>query len=100
MTDESSESCEMKKWDVFCENNDLLFENEQLQAENAELRKELAVTSPLFETLNDANDRLIYENMKLRELVRDMWRELHAESGSAHRRMELADRMHELGVEV
>ena len=38
--------------------------------ENAELRKELAVTNPLFETLNAANDRLIYENMKLRELVR------------------------------
>jgi regulator of replication initiation timing len=45
-------------------------ENERLQAENDSLRKELAVTNPLFETLNAANDRLIYENMKLRELVR------------------------------
>lgn len=48
-------------------------EVKRLEAENEMLRKELAVTNPLFETLNAANDRLIYENMKLRELVRDMW---------------------------
>ena len=59
--------------DVFCENNDLLLEYDQLKAEIAELRKELAVTNPLFETLNAANDRLIYENMELRELARTLY---------------------------
>ena len=34
----------------------------------------------------------------LEELVLDMWHELHAEGGSAQRRMALADRMRELGV--
>ena len=45
----------------------------RLQAENDSLRKELAVNEPLFETLNAANDGLIAENDKLRELVKDMW---------------------------
>lgn len=38
-----------------------------LKAENEELRKELAVNEPLFETLNDANDRLLAENAELRK---------------------------------
>lgn len=87
-------------------------ERDQLQAENEQLRKELAVTNPLFETLNDANDRLIYENMKLRELVRDMCKAfMH---GNCYRwcefkepcnyisdgRCQWYERAHELGVEV
>ncbi len=40
------------------------------------------------------------ENAKLRGLVADLWHELHAEEGSAQRRMALAGRMRELGVEV
>lgn len=75
-------------------------ENERLQAENESLRKELAVTNPLFETLNDANDRLLAENAKLRELVRDMYD--HAEF-SIHYFGDIygiCDRMRELGVEV
>ena len=39
MTDGLSEAYDMKKWDVFCENNDLLLENDQLKAENAKLRE-------------------------------------------------------------
>jgi len=84
----------------------------RLQAENDSLRKELAVNEPLFETLNAANDRLIYENMKLRELVRDMYKAfVH---GNCYRWCEFKepcnyisdgkcqwyDRMCELGVEV
>ena len=45
---------------------------QESRAENAELRKELAADEPLFETLNDANDRLLAENAELRELVRVM----------------------------
>ena len=39
MTDGLSEAYDMKKWDVFCEYNDLLLENDQLQAENEKLRE-------------------------------------------------------------
>lgn len=42
------------------------------------------------------NAELKAENAKLRELASLMWRELHAEQGSAQRRMEIADRMREL----
>jgi len=45
-------------------------------------------------------DELCKENAKLHELVADLWHELHAEEGSAQRRMALADRMRELGIEV
>lgn len=41
-----------------------------------------------------------FENAELHKLVTDMWCELHAEEGSAQRRMALADRMRELGIEV
>lgn len=41
-------------------------------------------------------DGLKAENAKLRELASLMWCELHAEQGSAQRRMEIADRMPEL----
>lgn len=91
-------------------------EVKRLEAENEMLRKELAVTNPLFETLNAANDRLIYENMKLRELVRDMWTcILTADksdnawdecprcslwNGNNNHRCEFNRRMKELGVEV
>ena len=40
------------------------------------------------------------ENAKLRETASLMWHELHAEQGSAQRRMEIADRMRELGIEA
>ena len=78
---------------------------QESRAENAELRKELAVDEPLFETLNDANDGLLAENAKLRELVRDIWRELDAATqydagGGRGSVCEFADRMRELGVEV
>ena len=95
---------------------DFKAENERLQAENDSLRKELAVTNPLFETLNDANDRLIYENMKLRELAREsVLFERHGCYGCAHedtcdpqliydeecaRRQGIEQSMRELGVEV
>lgn len=76
-----------------------------LDDENAELRKELAVDEPLFEALNDANDGLLAENAKLRELVRDMWHELDAATqydagGGRGSVCEFAIRMRELGVEV
>lgn len=70
-------------------------EVKRLQDENESLRKELAVTNPLFETLNDANDRLIYENMKLRELVRRMFYAVHPAD-----RDKFLTNVVELGVEV
>lgn len=39
MIDGLSEPYEIKQWDVFCENNDLLLENDQLKAENEKLRE-------------------------------------------------------------
>lgn len=45
-------------------------------------------------------ERLYDENEALRKLVQDTWRELHAEQGSAQRRMDIADRMKKLGIEV
>lgn len=78
-----------------------LMEIDKLQAENEELRKELAVTNPLFETLNSANDRLIFENMKLRELARDMWNWLAPTAvGGGAPLQGIVARMRELGVEV
>lgn len=72
MTDE-------KKWDMFCENNDLLLERDQLEAENA----------------------------KLRELVMDMWQSCPVYTadcyGCEYHRSDwckLYDRMRELGIEV
>lgn len=95
---------------------DLEYALADLKAENEMLRKELAVTNPLFETLNAANDHLIYENMKLRELVRDMWRftgaackrypRLFDPSAQGGQMVQLnaieafEQRMRELGVEV
>lgn len=75
-----------------------------LKAENEMLRKELAVTNPLFETLNAANDRLIYENMKLRKLVRDAlttisWCTIDCYP-SDNKKRELNERARELGVEA
>lgn len=74
-------------------------ENARLQAENDSLRKELAVNNPLFETLNAANDRLIYENMKLRELVRDFYPFASGRAANPWLSVRL-ERMRELGVEV
>mgnify|MGYP003310708119 CR=1 FL=1 len=81
-------------------------EYERVQAENAELRKELAVTNPLFETLNAANDRLIYENMKLRELVRTLYMCSHVRCDQCEYEHEntcdfdTEEELRELGVEV
>ena len=73
MTDGLSEAYEMKKWDVFCENNDLLLENDELKAENARLR----------ELILDAAD-MMGENEKLRELAEQL-------------RMQLADVTESMG---
>ena len=77
----------------------------RLQAENDSLRKELAVTNPLFATLNAANDGLISENAKLRELVADLYqcsRQVGCDHcGDGYRRScNVLNRMRELGVEV
>ena len=72
MTDGLSEAYDMKKWDVFCEYNDLLLENDQLQAENE----------------------------KLRELVRYMWRTFMSGKTTAAQRAELRKRLGELGVDA
>lgn len=74
-----------------------LMEIDKLQAENDSLRKELAVNNPLFETLNAANDRLIYENMKLRELVRDFYPFASGRAANPWLSVRL-ERMRELGV--
>ena len=65
MTDGLSEAYDMKKWDVFCENNDLLLENDQLKAENEKLRelaKEACEQARVFYdcggTFNDLDDLL------------------------------------------
>ena len=47
--------------------------------------------------LGDGNGR---ETAQLRALVVDLWAELNAEVGNAHRRMALLDRMRELGVDA
>lgn len=83
---------------------DLEYALADLKAENEMLRKELAVTNPLFETLNAANDRLIYENMKLRELVRDAlttisWCTIDCYP-SDNKKCELNERARELGVDA
>ena len=70
-----------------------------LYDENAELRKELAVDDPLFETLNDANDRLLAENAELRELVGRLYGSYYIEYPDAAER-EFAGELRELGVEV
>ena len=80
----------------------------RLQAENDSLRKELAVTNPLFETLNAANDRLIYENAKLRELLQRLlaeYRYLRVRPRKMYLQHEgrmraIEEEMRELGIEV
>ena len=64
-----------------------------------------AIDSMLCDALEDAMKSIVVigrhtENDNLRELVQDLWGELHAEEGSAQRRIALADRMRELSVEV
>ena len=77
-----------------------------LDDENAELRKELAVNDPLFETLNDANDRLLADNAELRELVRNMaavicvYDQCVTVDDCPPALPMFADKMRELGVEV
>ena len=77
---------------------------DKLKAENAELRRELAVSEPLFETLNAANDGLLAENAKLRELVEYMHRcyVIGHDWGpyGAPEQHWVEERMRELGVEV
>ena len=52
----------------------------------------------------DVPDQLYAENVKLRELVRDMWRELAvscAEQVTSHETLrKVSDRMREFGIEV
>ena len=72
---------------------------DKLKAENAELRRELAVSEPLFETLNAANDRLLADNAELRELVERLYGSYHIEYPDAAER-EFAGELRELGVEV
>ena len=60
-----------------------------------------AIADELNATLgNDGAAKLQAENVKLRELVRDIWRELNAEVGSAQRRLAIVDRLRELRIEV
>ena len=66
MTDGLSEAYDGKKWDVFCENNDLLLENDELKAENAALRTQLA---DVTESMGRVEERCA----KLRELVCHLW---------------------------
>ena len=64
MTDGLSEAYDMKKWDVFCEYNDLLLENDQLQAENEKLRE---LVRELYEDQCDECDEWKYRD-RMREL--------------------------------
>ena len=81
-----------------------------LQAENADLRRELELDEPLFETLNAANDALLAENAKLRELCRMLFDELYtliddncSDVYTQYERSDVQpfyDELRELGVEV
>ena len=57
-----------------------------------------------IDSLDAENKQLQAENAKLRELVRDMWRELAvacAEQVTSHETLrKVSDRMRELGIEV
>lgn len=83
MTDGLSEAYEIKQWDVFCENNDLLFEND-------ELRKLVADMMRFFED-GDWCDKCNYA------------RECDSQEqyeGDCLMRFAFRDRMTRLGVEV
>ena len=79
-------------------------ECERLQAENVRLQDENArLRSCLSDDAENAK-MIMGENVKLRELVRDMWRELAvacAEQVTSHETLrKVSDRMRELGIEV
>lgn len=110
MSDGLSEAYEERRWDAFCEANELRLEVDQLAAENAKLRDELAK----WERLTDGIDLPEYpisqfvpkdlerENSALRELVRDICRAfMHGKCNYiSDGRCQWYDRMRDLGIEV
>ena len=82
-------------------------EEERLKVENKELRKERDALDHLTDVLNDSNDGLLFENVKLRELIHDMneciEHSSHNCDGCSLDKCKLYEfncRMRELGVEV
>ena len=67
MTDGLSEAYDMKKWDVFCEYNDLLLENDQLQAENKKLRALVRDMNECIEHSSLNCDGCLLDKCKLNE---------------------------------
>jgi regulator of replication initiation timing len=84
--------------------DELCRENEQMRQYNNTLREQ--VDTAKHNSVRNAREyaRLCRVNDKLRELVRDMWRELAvacAEQVTSHETLrEVSDRMRELGIEV
>ena len=76
MTDGLSEAYEIKQWDVFCENNDLLLENDQLKAENAKLRE--LVLSMHDELVSCEDNGYVCGGHKFDERVRELGIEVGA----------------------
>jgi len=111
VTDGLSEAYDEKKWDVFCENNELLLENDQLKARNADLCDQLqeanACADEMAELYGERIARLEDDRDKLRKLVRDMFRdfvnadcELKLNTSRTFIPVRYVTRMREAGVEV
>ncbi|MBQ3339786.1 MAG: hypothetical protein IJG82_09405 [Atopobiaceae bacterium] len=76
----------------------------KLEAENSKLRDEIAELEGTIECLKGLAEATGEENAKLRELVRDMWRdgmcECDKRGACAECEYHFPDRMRELGIEV